>query len=282
MSNVLRILHLEDNESDAELISLTLERRGFACEIERVETRDAFAAGLERGGFDLILSDFSLPSFNGLAALELAQQLQPDVPFLFVSGTIGEEVAIEALKRGATDYVLKDRLPRLASAVNRALEDAAEQVALKKAEEAMIQSEYKYRNLFECLSEAALLADSVSGRVLDTNRQAEILFGRPRAQIVGSNVERLLTPPTLAEYRRQFAGATLPSERVLFEGEIAPYEGQPISVSVSATPITLYGRRLVLALYRDITDRKKAEAEIQRLHAELAQNRAKLAALAGS
>jgi PAS domain S-box-containing protein len=274
MSNALRILHLEDNENDALLISSTLERWGFTCEIERVETRDSFVAALERGGFDLILSDFSLPTFNGLAALELARQMQPDLPFLFVSGTIGEEVAIEALKRGATDYVLKDRLPRLASAVNRALEDAAERVALKKAEEAMIQSEHKYRNLFECLSEAALLADSVSGRVLDTNRQAEILFGRPRAQIVGSNVERLLTPTTLAEYRRQFGGATLPSERVLFEGEIAPHEGQPIAVSVSATPIILYGRHLVLALYRDITERKKAEAEIQRLHAELAQHRA--------
>ena len=240
-----------------------LERRGFACEIERVETRDGFVEALERGGFDLILSDFSLPTFNGLAALELAQQMQPDVPFLFVSGTIGEEVAIEALKRGATDYVLKDRLPRLASAVHRALEDAAERLALKKAEEAMIQSEHKYRHLFECLSEAALLADSVGGRVLDTNRQAEILFGRGRAQIVGSNVERLLTPATLTEYRSHFGGGTLPTERVIFEGEIACSHGEPIPVSVSATPIVLHGRRLVLALYRDITDRKQAEAEIQ-------------------
>jgi PAS domain S-box-containing protein len=273
MSTDLRILHLEDNENDALLILSTLERHGFNCDVERVETREDFATALDQGGFDIIISDFSLPSFNGLSALELARERQPDVPFLFVSGTIGEEVAIEALKSGATDYVLKDRLPRLVSAVRRALQDAAERVAYQKAEEAMIQSEHKYRHLFECLSEAALLADSVSGRVLDTNRQAEILFGRPRAEIVGSNVERLLSPATLAEYRQHFCGASPVHERVIFEGEIATNHGHPIPVSVSATPIVLHGRRLVLALYRDISDRKKAEAEIERLKAQLAELR---------
>ena len=270
MSHDLRILHVEDNENDAILVGAALERQGFRCDFERVETRASFIEALERGGFNLIISDFSLPTFDGLAALELAREKLPDVPFLFVSGTIGEEVAINALKSGATDYVLKDRLARLVPAVRRAITDAAERVALKKAEEAMIQSEHKYRHLFECLSEAALLADSVSGRVLDTNRQAEILFGRPRPQIVGSNVTQLLTPETLGEYHRHFSGTSPINERVAFEGEIASRHGRPVPVSVSATPIILHGRRLVLGLYRDITDRKEAEAEIQRLRAELA------------
>jgi PAS domain S-box-containing protein len=134
----------------------------------------------------------------------------------------------------------------------------------------MIQSEHKYRHLFECLSEAALLADTATGRVVDTNRQAEILFARPRPQIVGSNVTRLLSPETLAEYHRHFAGALSTTERVVFEGEIMSSDHGSVPVSVSATPILLYGRRLVLALYRDITDRKQAEAEIERLKAELA------------
>jgi PAS domain S-box-containing protein len=168
--------------------------------------------------------------------------------------------------------VLKDRMGRLAPAVRRALRDAAERTALKKAEEAMVQSEHKYRHLFEFLSEAALLTDSVSGRVLDTNHQAEVLFGRPRSEIVGSNVVRLLSPETFVEYRRHFPGASQLNERVLFEGEIATSQGQPIPVSVSATPIILYGRRLVLALYRDITDRKMAEAEIERLKAQIARD----------
>jgi PAS domain S-box-containing protein len=272
MSTELHILHVEDNENDALLVAAALERQDFRCEIERVETREAFVAALERGGFDLILSDYSLPAFNGQTALEIAREKRPDIPFLFVSGTIGEEVAIDALKSGATDYVLKDRLRRLAPAVRRALEDAFERAALQKAEEAMIQSEHKYRNLFECLSEAALLADSVSDRVLDTNRQAEILFDRPRSEIVGSRVTQLLSPETLAEYHRHFTGASPVNERVVFEGGITPRQGPPVPVSVSAAPICLYGRRLVLALYRDITDRKEAEAEIQRLKAQLASH----------
>jgi len=143
---------------------------------------------------------------------------------------------------------------------------------LRRAEESMIQSESKYRHLFECLGEAALLCDSRSGRVIDTNRQAEVLFARPRAEILGANIERLLSAQTLAEFRRHFCDGTdpAPGERIVFEGEIAATRGNTIPVAVSATPIILYGRRLVLGLYRDITERKEAEAEIERLKAQLA------------
>jgi PAS domain S-box-containing protein len=271
MMTDLRILHVEDDESDALLIREALEDRGLHCDVERVETRDRFLEALEHGEFNLILSDFSVPKFNGLAALEMAREMRPEVPFIFVSGTIGEEVAINALKSGATDYVLKDRMGRLAPAVRRALRDAAERTAFKKAEEAMIQSEHKYRHLFEFLSEAALLTDSVSGKVLDTNHQAEVLFGHSRSEIVGSNVVRLLSAETFVEYRRHFPGASQLNERVVFEGEIDTSQGQSIPVSVSAMPIILHGRRLVLALYRDITDRKMAEAEIERLKAQIAR-----------
>lgn len=272
MSTELRILHLEDNENDALLIEAALLRADFICTIDRVDTREAFLEGLARGGYDLILSDFSLPTFNGLAALELAHEKLPDVPFLFVSGTIGEDTAIDALKSGATDYVLKQRLARLVPAVHRALTDAAERAALRRAEEAMVQSESKYRNLFECLSEAALLTDLRSGRVIDTNHQAEILFGKPRSQVLGSNIERLLSPGTLAEFRTHFGDhSTDAEERVIFEGEIPTVEGHAVPVAISATRIVLYGRRLVLGLYRDVTERKRAEAEIERLKAQLGQ-----------
>jgi len=272
MSTELRILHLEDNENDAVLIEAALQRANFACEIDRVETREAFVAALDRGGYDLILSDFSLPSFNGLAALELARQKQPDIPFLFVSGTIGEDTAIDALKSGATDYILKQRLARLVPAVHRALVDAAEHLALRRAEEAMIQSESKYRHLFECLGEAALLSDARNGRVIDTNRQAEVLFARSRSEIVGSNIEHLLSPETFAEFRRNFADPTAATaERVVFEGEIPSGGRHGIPVAISAAPIILYGRHLVLALYRDVTERKRAEAEIELLKARLAE-----------
>ena len=117
--SALRILHLEDNAPDAELLRAVLERQGVDCAIRRVETREAFEAALEREQFDLIISDYTLPSFDGLSALRIAGQKRPELPFVFVSGTIGEEAAVESLRRGATDYVLKDRLSRLAASVKR-------------------------------------------------------------------------------------------------------------------------------------------------------------------
>src|ERR1700736_2974728 len=108
----LRILSLEDDPKDAELVQETLASDGITCRLTRVETEADFIASLERGDFDLILADYTLPSFDGLSALKIARQDWPQVPFIFVSGTLGEEVAIEALKVGATDYVFKTRLWR--------------------------------------------------------------------------------------------------------------------------------------------------------------------------
>ncbi|HEY6749725.1 MAG TPA: response regulator [Rubrobacteraceae bacterium] len=133
----LRILNLEDNPLDAELVHATLTDSGVGCEILRVQTRADFAAALESGDFDLILADYSLPSFDGLSALKVAQEIDPEIPFVLVSGAVGEEMAIEALKSGATDYVLKQRLERLVPAVRRALREAEERTDRKRAEEAL-------------------------------------------------------------------------------------------------------------------------------------------------
>jgi len=137
----LRILHLEDNPKDAELIRAVLSEDGITCEVMRVETRAEFLSTLESGGFDLIFADNSLPSFDGLSALGLARQQCPDVPFILISGTLGEELAIETLKSGATDYVLKQRLSRLVPAVRRAMNEVEERSARKKAEEQLRVSE---------------------------------------------------------------------------------------------------------------------------------------------
>src|ERR1700682_6805248 len=130
----LRILLLEDDAHDAELIQELLETDHFVCETTRVQTRAEFLAALKNGGIDLILADYQLPSFDGISALKLASSARPDLPFIFVSGTLGEELAIEALKMGATDYVLKTSLSRLAPAVRRALREAQERAERKKAE----------------------------------------------------------------------------------------------------------------------------------------------------
>jgi DNA-binding NtrC family response regulator len=141
MKSSLQILLLEDDSSDAELIQQLLEAENFVCEITRVQTRVEFLTALGDDGIDLILADYKLPSFDGAAALKLASSARPDVPFIFVSGTIGEELAIEALKMGATDYVLKTRLSRLAPSVRRAMREAEGRAERKKAEEALRRSE---------------------------------------------------------------------------------------------------------------------------------------------
>src|SRR5438874_530237 len=107
--NPLRILHLEDSPLDAELVQASLDDGGLPGVIRRVETRDEFAAALAAGPYDVILADYSLPAFDGISALTIARAVCPETPFLFVSGALGEEAAIETLKRGATDYVLKGR-----------------------------------------------------------------------------------------------------------------------------------------------------------------------------
>lgn len=139
MSGELRILMLEDVASDAELIARELRRAKIASSIRRVETRDAFVSALDEELPDLILADYSLPSFDGLAALQIAQEKCVDVPFILVSGELGDDLAVETLRRGATDYVLKDRLTRLGPAVRRALREAQERLDRKHAEEEIIR-----------------------------------------------------------------------------------------------------------------------------------------------
>ena len=145
MKSPLRLLHLEDDPVDAELITTTLSEGGIPCQSQLVDTRQAFVAALKEGRMDLILADYSIPGFDGMTALILARQHCPDVPFLFVSATIGEELAIDAMHQGATDYVLKQRLGRLVPSVQRALRELDNQAERKRAEEALRQTEKQFR-----------------------------------------------------------------------------------------------------------------------------------------
>jgi len=150
MERLLHILHLEDDPQDAELIQEMLEADGIVCEVTRVETEADFVTRIDEDKPDLILTDYTLPSFDGLSALAIARGKCPDVPFLFVSGTLGEEVAVEALKGGAVDYVLKERLSRIAPSVRRALREAEEIRERKWAEDELHKVNRALRALSEC------------------------------------------------------------------------------------------------------------------------------------
>ena len=141
MKSPLYILHLEDDPNDASLVQSTLEAEGIACAVTCVQTQPDFVAALEHGGIDMVLSDFSLPAFDGLAAADIVRARWPAIPLILVSGTLGEELAIDALKGGATDYVLKQRLARLAPAVRQAMHEVEERIERGRLEAQVIQAQ---------------------------------------------------------------------------------------------------------------------------------------------
>ncbi len=141
MKSPLHILHLEDDPNDAALVQSTLEAAGIVCVTTRVQDHDGFVAALEGGGIDLILSDFTLPAFDGLSAAEIVRNKWPGIPLILVSGTLGEEQAIDSLKSGATDYVLKGRLARLVPAVRRAMQEVEERVERRKLEAQFVEAQ---------------------------------------------------------------------------------------------------------------------------------------------
>src|SRR5436309_13506276 len=147
MKSTLRLLLLEDDRIDAELLERSLAAEWPKCEVLRVANEAGFEAALSAGGLDVILSDYVVPGFHGMTALALARERCPQVPFLFVSGAIGDEVAVESLKAGATDYVLKDRLARLGPAIRRALAEAQDRIRRAHIEQQLRQSEEQYRVL---------------------------------------------------------------------------------------------------------------------------------------
>jgi PAS domain S-box-containing protein len=176
MQTTLRILLLEDNPLDAELIEETLRSDGVECETERVDTREGFKAALEKCGFDLVFADYSLPTFDGMTALAITRRLRPDLPFIIISGRIGEEIAIEALKSGATDYVLKNNLSRLAPSVRRVLRETEEQEARRKAEEELRKAHAELeRRVQERTAELATANEALRIEVIERKRAEERL-----------------------------------------------------------------------------------------------------------
>src|SRR5258707_5153717 len=196
MRNPLRILSIGDDPKDSKLIQDLLETEDIVCEVTRVDTQAALLASLEQGGIDLILADYTLPSFDGISALKLAMTACPEVPFIFVSGTLGEEAAIEALKIGATDYVLKTRLLRLGPAARRALREARERAEREKAEEAARRSEKELLDVIEAIPTMAFttLADGSSAWV---NRQWVEYSGLSVEDTSGSGWKATLHPDDL-------------------------------------------------------------------------------------
>lgn len=186
----LRILHLEDEPNDSELVQAMLTHAGLSNEIFRVETRDEFVTALQAREFDLILCNKTLPTFDGLRALELARELRPDAPFVFISGALGQ-VAIESLKYGATDYVIKHRSAQLASVTERVLKKVQAQREHEKAETQVRAIDTRFRALIEHSADAIVLTDAQGIVTYTSPSLSNILGGDPQFWIGGNWLNRV-------------------------------------------------------------------------------------------
>ena len=248
MSTALHVLMVEDSEADALLAAAELERAGHVLDFTRVDSEATLRAALASRDWDLILCDFSLPGFSGSEALRIAKETAGDVPFIFVSGTIGEAAVVDAMRSGAQDYVMKDRLSRLAPAVARELREAAVRRDARRAEQWMRESEHKYRQLFDALHEAVFVIEETTGRIIDANLQAEVLLQRTRADIVGVNQSAFFAPRAGVPALRALQGAAENGGRSGIVLSLMRGNGTAQLVHASASRSELYGRSLLLVL----------------------------------
>jgi PAS domain S-box-containing protein len=246
MNTPLHALIVEDSEEDSRLLLRELRRGNYDVTYRRVDTADALRDALGGDTWDMIFCDFSFPRLTGLEALQIVRESGVDTPFIFVSGKMGEDVAVEAMRSGAHDYVMKNNLARLVGAVERELRDAVERRQRRLAEEAMRVSEFKYRHLFESMSEAAFLIEEKSGRIIDVNRQAELLLGGDRAQILGLNQGAIFSSTSGIESDQVLAHCL--AEGPSCECDIVRADGSREPVHLSVSRVDLYGRQCLFAL----------------------------------
>lgn len=272
MNVPLHILHLEDSAQDAELVEATLKGEGVSCEILLIDSREAYINALDRGGFDVILADHSLTSFDDLSALRIRKEKCPETPFILVSGTLDEKAAIECLKLGATDYLLKQNISRLATCIKRALQEA-EDIRAHKLTEAKLH-----------LQSTALTA--AANAIVITNRQGHIVWVNPAfsklsgyssQEAIGRN-PRLLKSGTHDQHYYQDLWKTILSGEV-WSGEIVNRrkDGTLYTEEQSITPVRNDKGAIshFIAIKQDITERKQAEQALRARDVAEAANRMK-------
>jgi two-component system, cell cycle sensor histidine kinase and response regulator CckA len=259
MTKELKALIVEDSPNDAELLASELRNAGYDLKWVRVETEREYLAELEKGP-DIVISDYSLPQFNGLRAAELLRESGREIPFILISGTVGEDVAVEAMKRGATDYLLKDRLARLGQAIERALFEAQGRTKRKQAEQQiLIQS-----HALEAAANAMVITDQI-GKILWVNRAFSALTGYGPEEAVGQTPRFLKSGAHDAKFyeglwKTVAAGQVWQGEIINRRKDGTLYHEEMIITPVRATDgeVTHF-----IAVKQDTTERRKLEEQFR-------------------
>jgi PAS domain S-box-containing protein len=263
-SGLIRILHLEDNHFHANLVQDALAEEWPGCVVVHADTESSFSRALEMESIDVILADMVLPTFDGREALAIARQNFPDIPFIFVSGTMGEETAVETLKSGATDFVLKSHLSRLVPSVVRALRESREHAAHLLAVKALRASEAKYRNLYECMMDGFVMVD-MDGVIRQCNDSYLTMLGYSLEELLG-RPSRENTPEKWHVCEQKIV-----EDQILRQGYSTVYEKEYRKKDGTVFPVEL---RMILvkddagvnrgmwAIVRDISERKNLEKQL--------------------
>lgn len=266
----LRVLNIEDSAQDSALLARKLARIGYDLEFKRVDSAASMRAAVQEQEWDIILCDHSMPHFNALAALGILKELNPEIPLIIISGTIGESVAVEAMRAGAHDYLMKDNLARLAPAIERELQEAENHRARRRAEAALRESEDRYRDLVEN-SQELICTHDLSGKLLSVNPWAARVLGYTPEEMLKRDMRDYLLP----EFRSGFdqyleelkseghAQGTMVVQTATGERRIWEYNNTLRTEGV-AVPI-------VRGMAHDVTERKEAERKLKLRESQLAE-----------
>ncbi|GAG02427.1 unnamed protein product, partial [marine sediment metagenome] len=252
----------EDSEDDAILVLRELRRGGYEPTFERVDTPQAMNAALDQQTWDIVLSDYAMPRFTMPAALTMVTEKGRGLPFIIVSGAIGEEAAVAAMRAGAHDYVMKNNLARLVPAVERELREAEVRRERKQAEEGLKQSEEEFRRLVEDMNDGYCVLQG-SDVVFANARSAE-MFGYAQEEVIGKTLQELL-PPEIVEklveaHVRRRRGESMPPQ---YETTLARKNGTARWVEFGARLIEYRGKPATSVVIRDITERKRMEQALR-------------------
>src|SRR5271157_2538541 len=261
---VLKVLFVEDSEDDAALILRILTRVGYEVASERVETAKAMQAALLEKPWDIIICDYTMPSFNALQALEVLKASEKDLPFILVSGTIGEETAVTVLRAGAQDFMVKDHLDRLGPAIQRELQEADTRYKRKQAEEKLATSEAELRTLFSSMTDAVIVLDA-DGRYVKIAPTNPINLYRPPDEMLGKTVHEIL-PKEQADYIVAKTRVAIQTDKVVPAEYALPFGDREVWFSCNVTRLS---ENTALWVAHDFTERKQAEQALHQHVAEL-------------